>query len=78
MIGATLVVQDAQNPLNNGVYTIQPAGYVHAGRVQITTGSPQTSDAAATAVVTIRSAFHPGFEKAEELAPTEVFSAVVV
>ena len=78
MVGATLVVQDAENPLNNGIYTIQAAGYVHAGRVQITTGAPQTSDALATAVLTIRSAYHPGFERAEELAPTEVFSAVVV
>lgn len=77
MVGATVVVQEAENPLNNGVYTIQASGYSNPGRVQITTGSPQTSDAAATAVVTIYSPYHHGFERAEELAPLEVFSAVV-
>ena len=70
MVGGELVVVGAENVANNGVYTM--LAYSHPGRMRITTGSPQTSDAAATATLTIRSAYHPGFERAEELAPLEV------
>lgn len=72
---ATARVSRAENPLNDGLYTILE--YIHAGRVRITTGSPQTSDASPTAYIVITSRWHPGFERAHELSPTEAFSAVV-
>lgn len=75
MVGQGVNVQNAENPLNNGSYTI--LAYVHAGRVRITTGSPQTSDASPTAVATISSRYHGHFERAEELGPVELFNAVV-
>jgi len=75
MVGQELVVQEAENVLNNGVYTI--VEYINAGNVRITTGSPQTSDTLAQAIITIRSQYHPGFEKAEELAPTEILIAEI-
>jgi hypothetical protein len=75
MVGARVNVANAQNHLNNGDYTILE--YDHAGRVRITAGAPQANDAVAQAIATIFSPYHTGFEKAEELAPTEVFSAVV-
>ena len=79
----TVNVQNSDNPANNGDY---PAlAYVHAGRIRISAGAPPGgTDAAATAVVTIKPIdqvtlfYWPGFEKAEELAPSEIFSASVV
>ena len=75
MVGEGLTVARADNPANNGAYTILE--YIHAGRVRITSGSPQTSDAASSAEVRIFSRYHAGFERSREMGPTEVFSAVV-
>lgn len=75
MVNYKLSVSLADNPLNDGRYTVLE--YVHAGRVRITTGAPQTSDVARTAVVRIVSIYHPGFERAEDLAPAESFDIVV-
>jgi hypothetical protein len=85
MVGQDLNAQNADNPANDGDYVIQ--AYVHAGRVQITVGAPQTSDVNATGILTLghiqtatsrQIGLHPGFEKAEELAPLDNFEVEVV
>lgn len=84
MVSQVIVnVQNSDNPANNGNYPC--LAYVHAGRIRISAGAPPGgTDINATAVVTIKPVdittpfYWPGFEKAEELAPSEVFSAVVV
>jgi hypothetical protein len=75
MVGFGVSVADAENPANDGIYTIKE--YIHAGRVRITDGAVQTSDASPLATVTISSPYHPGFELAEELAPTIYFNVSV-
>lgn len=76
MVGEPVAVSLADNPSNDGSYVVQE--YVHCGRVRVTTGSPQTSDVAASAVVRIFSKYHQGFGFAEGAAPQEVFVAELI
>lgn len=78
MIGQQIQVANAENPANNGVYTIDV--YQHPGKVDVTKVpfvALQTSDQVAQAVVTLSSPFHPFIESMSELSPKEWFDAVV-
>jgi hypothetical protein len=75
LVGTTLRVAGAQNPANDGPWAV--ASYVHCGKLELTMPL-HTTDASAVATVTLNSPYHPGFEKASELAPFEAFSTTLV
>lgn len=73
-VGLTLGISNAENPANNGIWTID--AYEHAGKVAVTrTGGPNTSDAGAQAVLNID--INQSWERADELSPVEYLTTTV-
>lgn len=70
LIGTNLRVANASNPANDGEWEVLE--YIHAGKLRLNMAL-HASDGNAQAIVTLKSPYHPGFEKASELAPFEVF-----
>ena len=75
MVGQTCSISLAQNPLNNGVWTI--SAYEHAGRVSVTGLGPNVSDTSAQAQLTLNDLEY-GFDTILDLGIEESFSTTVV
>lgn len=75
LVGTAVTVSEAQNPSNNGTFLV--TAYVNCGKIQ-TNAAAATSDSSAEAIVRLNSRYHPGFEKMDELGPSEVVTVSLV